>query len=328
MKSFAVGCALLGIVACGNTGGTTAGAVSSTGGVSSSGARTSSGSSGASSTGAASSTSGPTGSSTGAVNGTSTGGSTGTTGGSSAGAGTTTGSYIGLPCTFDTQTGADSCVPFGYQCSLEYDSMDPGTCRLPTELGLCLSGVGCQDGGSPQLACTPGFTNGGKNVDVCLYPCQQTADCLSIDEYCLPGLDVCFLNFCDQNSHGQFVGPFYNECPVGDGGLKGQCLPLDNGAAFCFQTGFDVTNLPCNQAGRTGNDSQCTLGNFCVPNQADDGGLCMPISEDGGCPPGQQSFAYLGGVPWSECFQDCSQGPCNIGTCYNITPTGQQLCLP
>ncbi len=84
-------------------------------------------------------------------------------------------------------TGADSCQPYGYECSLTYDTMSPGTCGLPQESADCLADVGCQDGGNPELICKSGFVNNGKDIDLCLYPCATTNDCGPSYEYCIPG---------------------------------------------------------------------------------------------------------------------------------------------
>src|SRR5580698_2037071 len=160
MKSLAIGCSLLAFVACGTTNPpplavtSSSGSGSSTSGPTGTAAAGTTGSSAGTSSGGTSSGPGTTGSSTG---GTSTGAASSTgssTGTSSGGNGTTTGSYIGLPCTFNTMTGADSCQPYGYKCSAEYDTTDPGTCGLPQELVQCSQDVGCQDGGNPELICS------------------------------------------------------------------------------------------------------------------------------------------------------------------------------
>ena len=330
MKSLAIGCALLGLVACGSlppfnptTGGSSSGS-SSTGKATTGTAAGANSTTGASTTGTSSGP-GTTGSSTGSSTGPATSsGGTGT--GSSSGNGTTSGSYIGLPCSYNSQTGVDSCAPYGYECTAEYDLAVPGTCVLPQELAICNSEVGCQTGGSPALVCTPGFMNNGKAVSICAYPCTKTSDCKESFENCQAG--VCFYNFCDK-------GPFYGTCPVDDAGAKGQCLPFNNdGFAFCYQTGFDFEGEACNPDpdARTGAFSQCSAGNFCVSSQpSGDGGLCLPITSDGGCPLGNDAFAYYTNGDWAVCLQDCADaGPpeCDYGNCYNYTPTGQQMCFP
>ncbi len=232
MKLLAVGCSLLALVACSSappfvppssTG-------SSTGGSSTAGANGTTGSSTGSSTGPVTSSGSSAGSSTGRK-GSSTGSSTG--GSSTGGRGTTTGSYIGLPCTFDSVTGVDSCEPYGYECSTEYDTMDPGTCVLPQELAECQPDVGCQPGGSPALVCAAGFINSGNNIDLCAYPCKTTQDCASVREICIPPFGdagpICFYDRCDSNPQtGKLTPPFFNRCTVDDGGDTGQCLPFDD----------------------------------------------------------------------------------------------------
>ncbi len=175
--------------------------------------------------------------------------------------------------------------------------------------------VGCQDGGNPELICSSGFSNDGKNVDLCAYPCKTTNDCAESDEFCIPGTDVCFNDYCDISAQGKFNPPYYNRCTVDDGGDTGQCLPLSSGIALCFQSGFSFTGEACNpvSAGRTGGDSECDFGTFCVG--AGDGGLCLPVSADGGCPEGYDAY-LLGGADFYVCGPDCTGMLCSFGNCY------------
>jgi len=337
MKSLAIGCSLLAFVACNSNPPplvltSSSGSGSSTGGPTSTAAAGTTGSSTGSSTGTSSGP-GTTGSSSGGRTSTAAASSTGT---SSGGNGTTTGSYIGLPCTFNATTDVDSCQPYGYECSAEYDTTDPATCVLPRELVDCFQDVGCQDGGNPELICSMGFRNNGKDINLCVYPCKTTNDCAATYENCLPNTDVCFDDYCDANAQLKFTPPFYNRCTVDDAGDTGQCLPFGNGnVAYCFQSGYDFTDEPCNPGGRVGGDSECDFGDYCIPNlmQAQagivpDGGFCLPITVDGGCPDGYGSFQYLNGADWQICSQDCSSTPCTVGTCYNITGTTEYICLP
>ena len=333
MRSLAVGCALLGSVACSSappfvpptSSGSSTGAPTTTAGANG----TTGGTTGGTTAGT---TAGTTGSSTGRM--TSSGG--GTTGTSSGGNGTTSGSYIGLPCTYNTTTYVDSCVPYGYECSLEYDTTDPGTCVLPQETVQCLPNVGCQDGGKPELACTDGFNNNNKDVHLCVYPCKTANDCAEIFENCLPSLKVCFFDLCGENAAGKFTGPFWGRCTVDDGGNTGQCLSFNMGAyALCEQNGFDFTDEACNPHGRVGTDSECDFGDICVGDYdattgtpVSDGGVCLPISVDGGCVEGYDSLPNPG-ADWEICVQDCAEtGTCTVGTCFTDTTTGMHICLP
>ena len=187
MKSLAIGCSLLAFVACNSNPPpliltSSSGSGSSTGGPTGTAAAGTTGSSTGSSTGGTSSGPGTTGSSSGGRTSTAAASSTGT---SSGGNGTTTGSYIGLPCSYNSQTGVDSCAPYGYECTAEYDLTVPGTCVLPENLATCKANVGCQDGGNPQLQCTPGFQNNNQQISLCAYPCTHASDCAPTFQTCI-----------------------------------------------------------------------------------------------------------------------------------------------
>ncbi len=143
-----------------------------------------------------------------------------------------------------------------------------------------------------------------------------------------------FTNYCDANAQFKFTPPFFNRCTVDDGGDTGQCLPLNNDTlAYCFQNGIDFTEEACNPDpdARVGSDSQCDFGDFCVQSQARDGGLCLPISVDGGCPDGFDAFDWITGATWFICAPDCTNNPgaCTFGMCYgDPNNLAVQFCLP
>jgi hypothetical protein len=352
MKPTAVCCALVALAACGGTNGTSsttgstglasatsASGSGSSGGTSSIGASSAGASSGNTSGGASGSSTGIAVSSNGGSNGTATSGLTGSTGSSSSGSaggtgGTATGG-LGAPCFFDPQSGADSCTPLGYECSAEFSTGQNPECILPQELSQCLANVGCQDGGPNSLECTPGFVstsgpNRGQDVDVCVYPCSGSAECPSLRESCILADDICFINYCDQDPMtGRFQGPFDNPCPVLDAG-DGECLSFDQGGlAVCFQNGSAAVGVACNPTLRTGVDSECQFGDYCVPNAAADGGLCFSITEDGGCGSGDIPLRLLDTADWGICAQDCSENQsCTFGTCQLLSDGVTEACLP
>jgi hypothetical protein len=295
--------------------------------------------------------SGGSGSSTGAKSTGTTNTGTGTgaaTGSASAG---TTGSPLGTPCTWDANTGVDSCTDLGYECTAELDNGTTGTCILPQQYGTCDQDinmmVGCQDGGIPNneaggtgdLFCSPPDF-GSAGIQLCIYSCNTTIDCPGYEQSCYPQLGPpggCFNNQCGQDpTSGAFVGPFFGTCPVLDAG-DGQCLAFNsspNVIAFCFQNGTADSGQPCNPQFRFGEFSECSYGNYCFPTPSGDGGLCFPITVDGGtCAAGDDVVLAQTGADWAVCAMDCTTsmscdgGP--VGTSCQ-TPTGStaSFCLP
>ncbi len=250
---------------------------------------------------------GSTGTSTGAAaTGTSTGG-----GGTVGGAASTGGGLRGLgdKCTYNVNTGADTCTQFDLECTstvswvycegLDYpcppDASNrggAGTCVLPEEIAPCDSSAGCQDAGpsgngeSDDFVCAAGFPGG----DICLYSCSQSTDCANISESCqnVGGTNICFYNYCDVNGEGQLVGPYFDACDASGSG-DGECLAYGATAttgpfgAVCYQNGTVAQGEVC-QTYRTGgsNAQQCVFGDFCVPTPADQTvGVCMQLTDTG-----------------------------------------------
>jgi len=282
---------------------------------------------------------------TGTSNGSSSGGHASSTG---TAAGSSTGSPLGTACTWDPTTGDDSCTDEGYECTGELTNSATGTCILPQEYGICGADPNsddfCQDGGIPNnmdggtgdLFCSPPDF-GASMISLCIYPCSTTIDCPGLEQSCYSQLGPgCFNNQCGQNASGEFVGPFFGTCPVLSTD-DGQCLMFNaapNTIAFCFQNGTAAVGEPCNPVFRFGEFSECTYGNYCVSTASGDGGLCFPITADGGtCAAGDDVIDALGGADWGVCATDCTTTMnCDAGpvgtTCQ--TPDGGKVsfCAP
>ena len=158
-----------------------------------------------------------------------------------------------------------------------------------------------------------------------------------------------FYNFCGEDGiggSGPFVGPYFGTCPV-EASDDGQCLEYDADAGpygICQPNGTSDVGEPCNPLYRFGAFSECTFGNYCVSNSSYDGGLCFPITVDGGCAGGEEPVAVGGddhpnsittqtGPDWAICALDCttskscSAGP--VGTSCQMSPGGTvSVCLP
>jgi hypothetical protein len=179
-------------------------------------------------------------------------------------------------------------------------------------------------------------------VSICLYTCTTTDDCPNLYQVCFPGAfgpaSGCFLNFCGyMNQIQDFPGPFFGTCPVLDDD-DGQCLEFGsfpNNGAYCYQNGTANVGEPCNLQFRFGAFSECGYGNYCVPNAAADGGLCFPITIDGGCSPGDDAVPLPWGADWAICAADCTTSMnCDggfVGTsCQPVDggATTMSACLP
>ena len=324
MKSLAACTIVLALAACGTSSSSTTSGTSGSGGT------------GVKSTG---------------TTGTASGGHGSTTGSASA-AGSSTGSPLDTKCTYDSSTGDDSCTDEGYECSAEFDNGTSGKCVLPEDLGICdgdINGdVGCQDGGIPSnddggvtqdLVCTSGFMNANNpSLSLCLFPCSTPSDCPFLIQTCLPSpYDGCFIDTCGQDSTtGAFVGPYFGTCAVA-AAADGQCFSFNTGTyAECIEDGTADVGEPCNPTFRYGAFSECKYGNFCWPTASGDGGLCFPITIDGGCgAPGNDVIGETG-ADWGICAQDCTasmacDGGAAVGTtCQSLTgaATPTSACLP
>jgi len=311
-------------------------------------------------------TSGGSDATTGGPSGTSTttggGGKTGasSTGGATS-SGTATGGIPGLgaSCTFNVNTGADTCTQYGLECTstiswvfcegLDYpcpptasNQGGAGTCALPEEIGACMPSVGCQDAGSPtkngesdQFSCLDdqGYVS-------CLYTCADSNACANITENCqsVKGQGACVYNYCNVNSHGGFDAPFFNACDAAGTG-DGQCLSwggMPAAGAVCYQVGTIPKGEVCHTYRTGGADDQlCAFGYFCVPTPADQTvGVCMELTDgtfgQKPCTDSSDRTLYdVIGANFGVCSPLCSDGgtcPPNL-SCQDIAGSGKS-CVP
>lgn len=340
LLTFAIASALS-LAACGSSSSTTTGTTGTT-----HGAATSGGTNAATTGGTNASTTGTNATTTtGGTNAATTGAASSTSATTTSGTNATTGSSTsGASCSFDPNTGTDSCVDGGYECSAEFTNSASGTCVLPEVNGICLAAVGCQSGGPTPLVCAAGFEDPttGAMVSECVEPCTSSAGCAAPSNACVQvgASGICTSNLCDVDggvtSAPSFSGPFFNACNAAGTG-DGQCLPFGTGSelfAECYQTGSAAAGAACS-LDRGGSNPPCVAGQICMPSYSDAGpngnGLCMQITDGGAnCTPSTYiGFQIVGNADWSICAQPCSQSsPRPSGYGCATTGGGMDVCIP
>jgi hypothetical protein len=257
-----------------------------------------------------------------------------------------------MSCNFSPSTFADDCLADFLECTtaiswVQCEGLDypcppgdsnaggGGTCALPQEIYPCDPTIGCQDGGSTNLVCTAGFPTTTGTATLCAYPCSHSSDCANISESCqhVGTSHVCSYNYCDYNSSGTFVGPFWDACNAA-GSNDGQCLSYSGGSgAVCYQNGTAAAGEACSMY-RTGSSPACVFGQFCTPSAADyNTGVCLQLTDipDGGHPCNPSTYVAVQtviGADFSVCAKPCQgNGDCASNlTCQTIT--GAKVCLP
>ncbi len=167
----------------------------------------------------------------------------------------------------------------------------------------------------------------------------------------------CFPNDCEPTTQN---GPAPNQGDACGGNLfgsdagDGQCLgfvdstPNTSTVLICYQEGTGAEGTPCNPFLRSGKDTNCAYGMSCVPNPGQDGGLCYPLTLDGGC---ADNEIALEGTPnpdlgttfqagWGICAANCTTsqtcvtdggsdaGLLGFGTCQLLSDGQTSACLP
>jgi hypothetical protein len=297
----------------------------------------------------ASVTSGTTGqaSTSGSTNGSTSAGTTGaaTTGTTTTGG--TTGAVdagVGTPC--DATVTDTTCAPFGLFCQgvLISDGGFPGTCVLPIEQVACLPAVGCE----PGFFCVAGVFAGGS---FCVQSCQQSSDCQSLVNSCVPHVIApndagCVPNVCGPGSTPANGTGYYSPCN-GQATNDGICLPVSSTQAYCRQGGTVALNQPCSSTRVDGGGDLCQVGTTCVTLKINKAGVfglysaCLapcpiapPTWSDGGPVCDSTSTCvqvFPTGLPTGFCFEKCLRASPSCPTplvCLNTGDPTNGICGP
>ncbi len=215
---------------------------------------------------------------------------------------------LGMPCQPVTQQGqTDECAAAGLVCS-----SNGSVCRLPEEFEFCYpGGPSCAPlpNSDVQLQCI-GLPFQLPNPNMCVQPCNTTADCVDPQATCVGMQGVtgkfCFFDVQHQNGCTNYYGP----CPMetGDDGL---CFPFVFGEGtsqpqtygICQQTMPDAgPGTPCLSGGLSlasffggGNRQQgglCDAKDVCDTSFSSIEGLCQPLC-DPGQPPGNTGSIHV-----------------------------------